>query len=304
MAAGRTPEEYGAHLIRRVEETRADVVVIGKGWHDGWAVPAKALVQIRNTGRRLALLSWDDPDQVPTSIRFGLPFAMHAIGTCCWDEARSIRAYQAVAPRARVFLSWPGWDQAAWEPTMAEPVAETCDLLIGGSPYHRPTNEYRGPSRREILWEAIRRGWTVEVWGGREWLLAAHGGDPKLEPWYRGPYGYAERGRLWRRARVNVGTHLRWGPRAYIHDRLFMVGGAGRAYLMDDQPGVQDAFPEVVYFRGGDMGDLFDKAEELRSDAGMRSVLGRSLRDRILSAHTLAHRVDALLRALEIDVPA
>lgn len=300
-----TPDEFGKYLLRRVDEERADVFVLGKGFHwyeDGkpWCVSPAALAEMSRRGVRLAWLSWDDPDCTPEAIRSGMLLHMDAIGTCCWDERRTIRPYQNAARRARVFLFWPGWDQAAWEPTMAEPVAETCDLLIGGSPYFRPTSEYRGPARRAILWEAIRRGWSVEVWGGREWLLEAHGGDPKLEPWYRGPYPYSERGRLWRRARVNVDTHIRWGPRLYLNDRFFQVTGAGRSLVCDDQPGVADAFPEVVYFRAGDMGDLFDKLGELRDDAGMRAALGAASRARIRAHHTLAHRTDALLRALEI----
>lgn len=301
-----TPEEYGHYLLRRLEEERADVFVLGKGFHwrengQPWCVPPAVLFEMSRRGILLAWLSWDDPDCTPQAIGYGILPPMHAIGTCCWDEQRTLRPYRATAPRARVFLFWPGWDQAEWEPTIAEPVEETCDLLIGGSPYLKPTDEYRGPPRREIAWEAIRRGWKVEIWGGREWLLEAHGGDARLAPYYLGPYGYRERGRLWRRARLNVDTHLRYGPRGYLNDRFFQVGGSGRALVCDDQPGVADAFPEVVYFRAGDMGDLFGKLEELRGDAGMRAALGAAFRARVLAQHTLAHRADALLAALGIS---
>jgi hypothetical protein len=298
MAAGRTPVDFGEHLVRRVQATRADVVVIGKGWHDAWFVPPGALARVRRSGARVVFLSWDDPDQVPTACRSGMLRHADAVGTCCPDQARSVGPLRAFAPGARVFLFWPGWDQVAWEPGMQERVEETCDLMLGGSPYYRPTSEYAGPPRREIAWAAIRRGWKVEVWGGREWLDERHGGDPKLEPWFRGPYGYADRGRIWRRARVVVNTHIRHGVPGYLNDRFFMVGGAGRALLCDDQPEVWREFPEPAYFRGGDMEDLMAKATDLLEDAGYRASMGTALRHRILSSHTLAHRADAILAAL------
>lgn len=302
MQRGSSPAQWGAYLSARTAETGADVLVLGKGYHwvDGvpWYTPPAALEQIRRRGTRIVYLSWDDPDHVDAACKTGMLQWVDAIGTCCLDVRRSKGPYRARAPRARIFDFWPGWDQASWEPLMAEPVTPTCDLLLGGTPYLKPTDEYAGPPRRDIAWAAIRHGWKVEVWGPPSWLNLEHGGDPALAPYYHGEYAYAERGRLWRRARVNVNVHIRYGAPLYLNDRFFMVGGCGQPLVCDDQPGVAEHFPEVYYYRGGDLAQLMDRAALILSDPAPAAARATVTRERILAKHTLAHRVDAMLAAL------
>lgn len=302
MIDGKTPADYSEHLFKRAAETDADVIVIGKGWHvwDGriWNIEPSCLAEQRALGRRIVYVSWDDPDQVPQVCATGMLQHVDVIGTCCTDLERCIKPYRTAAHEAKIFLYWPGWDQVAWEPTIAEPVEETCDMLIGGSAYVRPNEEYAGPARRDIARAAIKLGWNVELWGSDKWLNP-HCGGPDLARHYRGSYGYRMRGMLWRRARVNVNVHLRYGPQCYLNDRFFMLAGCGKAFVCDDQPGVAEYFPEVSYFKGGDLDDCVAKMKRLHAmHATEREQIGSTLRRRVLAAHTLAHRADAMLNAL------
>jgi len=299
---GKRPSDFARYLIKRAVETEADVIVMGKifHWnkHGDWFIPPPALQQLRRLKKTLVYVSWDDPDHLQKATQSGMLQHFHAIGSCCLDDKRSWDVYRMFARRAKLFDFWPGWDQKAWEPDMAQEQEPVVDLLIGGTPYTKPNYEYAGPPRRDIALAALERGWSLELWGPDSWTKESEGGSEKLAPYYKGSFGYRERGTLWKRARVNVDVHLRAPVPLYLNDRFFMLAGSGRPFVCDRQPGVSDVFPGVSYYEPGNLQDCMNRLDILLKNQGPAKAAAQKTRKQILAHHTLAHRVDAMLEAI------
>ncbi len=84
--------------------------------------------------------------------------------------------------------------------------------------------------------------------------------------------------------------------RAYPNQRVFDAGACGGAVLVDELEGWTELFGDgldgLVF---GNLSDLKEKARELSENRLERRQMGEMLREKVVSEHTIAHRIDKIL---------
>ncbi len=222
-------------LVREAAEKRADAMLVFKGWFSPRVqIHRAAVAAVRERGVKTIYWSLDDPYFVEKHQGFyhAHPEAYDAYLTCCLEtvgQARS-RGYRVAA------LMWPAYDPELWPPGDAYETGP--DLSIVGSPYG-PALGLGKFDRIQIANRVAAMGLSVEVHGDASWL--SRGLNRSL---YRKYLPRPENGRVARRARVCLGTHVR-SSRGYLNARVFQVMGAGGLLLSDVSDGPATHGPDA-----------------------------------------------------------
>jgi len=92
-------------------------------------------------------------------------------------------------------------------------------------------------------------------------------------------------------------THLQM--RLFPNQRIFDVGACGRIVLGETLPGLEELFGnEFNLLLFSDFNELYEKAQMLQNSKKHRQMLGDMLRERVLSGHTLSHRIDKVISVI------
>lgn len=291
---GKTPEEWADGAALEVVNFRPDVLVLHKGWawfpgHKGiWVVPPAFLGWATARVRASLYLCADDPAGTPITLLHGLHLHFDAWLTTCPGIVEMFPEIASV----HVEEFWLAQDGR--QPlTDVDPSLEV-DVAMTGTPYYRPFPEphyQHGFScpRRDIVLAAIDQGHKVGVWGPPTWLDREHGGDPRIEPVYRGWIDTSRVHVVHRSAKVTIATNLVDGRR-YESGKLWCVG-AGGCLLMEEREGLREEFGErVAWFPPGDVGAAMRELGALLGDDARRERMRQEGRAFVLARHSWRER--------------
>lgn len=297
-----TPAEYGAFLRAEVERLRPQLLVLAKACDSNipapgckpefWHILLDDIAWVRKQGTIVVYLGLDDPGDFGFCALTNMWTEVDAIGTCCIGTREDYASYST----APVFEFWPAWDRTRkLEPPKPEHV---CDLAIVGSPYFLGTPERMGPTiaRRDIALAAMEMGVKLHIYGGANWLVEAHGGDPKLTPCYKGPVDFADVHNVMAAAKVTYCSFTRQAKR-YANDRIFLAGGAGAFLLMEDQLFLGQEFVEGVHcdwHRRGSLDSFRERLTYWLSHEEERQLCAARMRALVLERHTYKQRAELL----------
>jgi len=297
--------DFGAFVRQDVDQVQPHLVIIGKGFDSNvpdpaakppfFHLPVEDVAWVRKRGAIVVYLTLDDPADLGFAAATNMLAELDAVGTCCIGTRVDYESHTT----APVFEFWPAWDHVLrGDPVPAED--ERCDVVFVGTPY-TSNRDGTGPSisRRDVALSAIEMGAKVHVYGRSIWLDRQHGGDPRIEPHYRGELAWDRLHHVFGGARITYNSFVRQGQR-YMNDRVPIAGGAGSFLLMEDQMFLGRDFAEGVhvgYHRRGKLESFKERLAWWLEHEEERAAAAAKTRALILSKHTMLQR-GALLSAV------
>lgn len=178
-------------------------------------------------------------------------------------------------------------------PAVHHPVVPTDEeALRWGSPVSFVGNRY--PYRERFVRELIE--YPLRVWGGG-W---AGSDDPRVRAIGGPPVWGHEKRCVYSASTLSLNQHHPMNDINGVNTRTFELAAAGACQVVDLKDDLRDLFKpgeEVVAY--GDLGELRRQLDFHLAHPDEARAIGANARRRALAEHTLRHRIEAMLAAVE-----